>query len=554
VGFFVFVSVYRAIHFWTTGFFVPDEYGYVYFAWIGALSYQGHYFFNDANALFFYIFGTGSVDKLVVLLPLYTLMWSLTGVFSAYSIMKLLGFSDNIMANAMLISLTLPIFDLFSASLLTEPVVFGVTMLGIYFTVRFVKSQDGRFRYLCPPLAALCFSAAAYTRIDFVIFQVLGVVPFVYAELARGWKKPERFRKVIGPALVAGLAFAIPAGIFVYYPSQSGINVTKSFGQSAAVVIAGVTPPVGTSVTTTTGISTVTSKGTTIVTTTTATITTSPPPLTSAQLVQNAVYIYAFGLAVGFNPIIEVIILASFLASTVAFLVRRWDVDFSLVWLAFLCLAVFAGVSIVLAPYRGMVSISEIVRYSYDSVPAYFLLMPLLLKRVTTKAIYVAVIIGFLLYALTAAAYYQPVLQSGLGPHYPFTTGHDPFLTLQYRTPDALVRDYFAGLPTNQSLILFGENYGIVSDWGFTPGFDRVPNLKILPYVSPAGLASLGVKQFYVYSDKDTMLYTNATYSYFSNLAFGNLSALPSTLPFMVVSVSPIYSSSSWAFVKVTIA
>src|SRR5579859_8082336 len=69
------LCAYRFYDYWTTGFFVSDEYGYFYDAVHGAI-YSDRWFFGWVNIIIFKAFGIASVDAYSYLLPFYLFFWT----------------------------------------------------------------------------------------------------------------------------------------------------------------------------------------------------------------------------------------------------------------------------------------------------------------------------------------------------------------------------------------------------------------------------------------------------------------------------------------------
>lgn len=488
-GVFSAVSIYRAIHFSVTGFFVPDEFAYIYYR-LGDFDYQGRQFFNLVTYLFARVFGMDTPDKVVILMPLYFSIWFSVGIGSAYKTMKLMGYRDKTIRSTLLLSLTIPVFLLFSVTILTEPVAFAMTMLGIYFTVWFWKKGVAPAKYAAPFLAALCFVAAAYTRVDFIVFQALGFLPFVIAESRKTRSFPH--------AGVVLALFLIPAATFMFLPTNSAVSTVaaiQSVVDTTHQVASTKTQTISSTnaiTTTTTGVVTTTINGTmttvtvarTITTTTigtTLTVVSEPPP--SGNLPLNAGRFLLIGFVVGFNPVITVLVALSFFATFYGIFKRDDDAILTFV-LGFLGLAVFAAVVFIFSvvPY---IPTSTIIRYAYDALPAFFLFVPYLLNKVKGNKPYAVMVICLVAFAGVGVISYQPLLQTNLGFSYPFLSGEQSFLTLDYRAPYAQIRDYLHSQPPQSFMVLAEDplslDANVTNDWRFTPGVSDI-DVTFFPY------------------------------------------------------------------------
>ena len=78
-------------------------------------------------------------------MPFYFIFWLSIGILSAYRTMKLL-YDNQTITKTLLLSLTLPVFLLFSVAMLSELPAFALSMLGIYLTVWFWKRGNTPIR------------------------------------------------------------------------------------------------------------------------------------------------------------------------------------------------------------------------------------------------------------------------------------------------------------------------------------------------------------------------------------------------------------------------
>jgi hypothetical protein len=598
-------SVYRAFHFWVTGFFVPDEFGYFYHVWSHALNYQGRNFFNGMEYAFVQLFRVNSVDKIVILMPLYFMLWFSIGLVSTYKILKLLGHRDDVIGYTLLLSLSIPVFLLFSVTVLTEPVSFAIIMFGIYLLVRFWKTERSSLSYLEIGIAALCFVAAEYTRLDFAIYTLLGFIPVAYLAVTKH-RNPahSRIRRSLNVVLPVVLFIAITFLLSFSY-LNNGLGAAQSIASAistpgATTGSASGTPTSTTSLTSSTSTSLTTSRsstqttstittsssvsstvststvstGTTTITNHTATITSvstsiapntttttpSGPALTGLAYIVTSVLpksarLFTLGLAEGYGPVDEILMLAAF-ALVLGLLIRRRESGLLLTAiLSTLALGTFVGSSVVFAPSSP--SASSLIRYSYDSVPAFFLLVPMLLNKLRSNKIYLVIALGILLSGGIAASQYQSLLQSNLSYNYPFLTGNQNFLLPQYRAPYAQLRDYFLTLPASQPIKVVGEAVSYLNisyNWRFTPGLGRLTEVQFYPYFSASDLRAHNLTTFYLYLERGAPSVLNKSNSFYLLIENGTLGSNSEEYPFKLQTVEVIYNSSSFYLAYVRLA
>lgn len=452
-------------------------------------------------------------------MPFYFIFWISIGILSAYGTMKLL-YDNQTITKTLLLSLTLPVFLLFSVAMLSELPAFALSMLGIYLTVWFWKRGNTPIRYLVPFLVALLFVAADFTRANFIIFQLLGFIPFLVSES----KKTN-----IAQGLLASLIFIGPAVFFMFFP----YDVASAIIPTILIALFGSHPiAMSSSITTIT----------TAVTTASATTIGGSPPIGPQGSIfpeapetfnpTNMIWVFVKGMAAGWNPVILLVIASSFFLLFYKMLRKEKD-SFLVFWPALLALGTFAGAAFV---YSSVISLqlSTALRYSYDALPAYFLLAPIVLSRIKKGKWYGLIIAGLVVSGLLIVPFYQGALQSGLGGSYPYLSGNQSFLTLDYRTPYAQMRDYFHANPASQYIVV-GEPkkgyFNMTYDWKFTPAVSDL-NVVFYPYLSESQLKANGVTSFYLYLEPENF---GLMQNYGSN-------------------VSTIYESPSFYFAKVTIS
>lgn len=516
-------SSYRAIHYALAGFYVPDELGYVTNVWMSDKAYTGYfnlgyqvrYFFNLVNSAYFKLFQLDSIDKVVTMLPLYFLLWGSIGMLSAVKTLELLGFKEREIKATVLLAITIPVFMLFSVTFLTEPVAFAMCMFGIFIITRFRMRQD-RWRDIYPAIGALAFAAAAYTRVDFVIFQLGGVLALLMPNIIRskdlGVKQKFRF------AFIPVLAYSLPAAFFLYFPGQLAQQTSSAVSTSV---------------------------------------------LAAATSSFSAPVSFVVALVASFNPVVSLLVMYSFVVLIWSFVRRRTESNtLALIWVI-LGMGIVGGIILIFYTSGGLL-LSTGIRYAYDVSPVYFLVVPFGLSRIRGKRKFAMMVVGILIFAAFAANSFQGALQSNLGTKYPFLSGDEQFLLPSYRTPYAQLRDFFSTLHNSQRIYVVGDAeldqpcwpivcyhkvYNLSSGWQNTPGTARIENIVFYGYVNASTLSNLRLKEFYLYIDKTDWSYFNSTNSYFAQIASGNLTL--GTLPFNVTSVSVIYDRYDFFLAKV---
>ncbi len=465
------LCAYRFYNFWTTGFFVSDEFGYFYDALHGNL-YSDRWFVGWVNIILFKVLGITNVDAFSYLLPFYIFFWTAVTFIVFYKLLKLFEFNETTIALSLASSFILISFVLLSLGFLTEPVGLCMAMSGVYFLARLLKTRSAAGLIGFAFLACCFFGFASGTREPYEAFLIAGGLVVLAIAISKR-KDAIRTRRFGGRAVLAisVLAFVIPAVFFLVVPSHAySQQVAPISGQILQSITSNpvTSPPPATTVTSTVTVSnTVTVSGTTTVSSTVSTITrvsTSSVPFYREFVLTNTLLIFFGGLVLGWGPICFAIGLAGFL---IVFqrAVRRSDVNARFVLLTSLtALGSYLIVSFIYAPdpyYFSFQDYSTVIRFSDTALPAYFLLAPLFLsllaksrKRMLGLA---AVCIAFLLIAV-------PVYQVYAASNFNYTS-QNPF-DLGYRSDAVILRDYFATNDSNQAFNLVGVPYG----WTFTPG------------------------------------------------------------------------------------
>jgi hypothetical protein len=268
-----------------------------------------------------------------------------------------------------------------------------------------------------------------------------------------------------------------------------------------------------------------------------------------------ATFLFLLGLALGYNPAIEVLVLSSLLAVFVLGLVRGEQRMVLVLILGTIGLGTFVGVAFVFT--AAPLSLSTLIRNSYDSIPAFFILTPALLARFRSNKIYVVVLTGILVFGGIGSTFYPSFLQSNLGYNYPFLSGNQDFLSLQYRTPYAQLRDYFLTLPLSQQIIVVGEatsHLNLSYNWRFTPGIGRLTNIQFYPYYSAMELRAHNLTRFYLYLEPGAADLTTKSNSFYLQIANGTLKSGSTEYPLRIDSVKVIFNSSSFYLAEVQLA
>ena len=465
------LCAYRFYNFWTTGFFVSDEYGYFYDAIHGAV-YSDRWFVGWVNILLFKALGITNVDAFSYLLPFYLFFWTAITFIVFYKLLKLLEFNETTIALSLASCFVLISFLLLSLGFLTEPVGLCMAMSGVYFLARGLKAKSAAGLIGFAFLACCFFGFASGTREPYEAFLIAGGLVVLAIAVSR--RKDAIKTRRLGTRVVlviSVLAFLVPAALFLTVPSQAySQQVAPISGQIVQSLTSNpVTSPAATTTITSavTVTNTVTFNGTTTVSstvTTTTRLSTSSVPFYREFVLTNTLLIFFGGLVLGWGPVCFAIGLAGFLILFQR-AVRRSDVTARFVLLTSLtALGSYLIVSFIYAPdpyYFSFQDYSTVIRFSDTALPAYFLVAPffisMLAKNRKRMLALAAVCVAFLLIAV-------PVYQVYAASNFNYTS-QNPF-DLGYRSDAVALRDYFAANDSNQAVNLIGVPYG----WTFTPG------------------------------------------------------------------------------------
>jgi hypothetical protein len=525
------LCAYRFYSYWTSGFFVSDEFGY-YFDAVHNAIYADRWFFGWTNIFLFKALGITNVDAFSYLLPFYLFFWTGLTFIILYKLLKLLGFDELVTSITLLSSFILIAFILLSLGFLTEPVGLSLTMLGIYFLARYMKSESARGNLVFPLLAACLFGFAAGTREPYNAFLVGGIA--IVLILAYSKRRVSLRSKRIPPKAllaVSVLAFALPSMFFLFVPThaysqqvgpisslllQSIVSNPQTSGAPATTTTVTSTSVITSTraITTTTVVdnSTTTFTTTTIATTTTTTTTettiASSIPFYRQFIATNTLLIFFGGIALGWGPICLALALAGFLI-LIRRSLRSEDVTARFMILtSFVALGSYFVVSFINAPspyYFSFQDYSTVIRFSDTALPAYFLTAPFVLLKISKSrkriAGLAAVSVAFLLIAVPV---YQTYAASNLN-----YVSQNPF-QLGYHTDAAVMRNYFAANDRGQAIFLVGVPYG----WQFTPGLQdldvhaySIGQQPLFPELTLSNFTSMRWQVFYIYVNTPTSMY-----------------------------------------------
>ena len=515
------LAVFRFYDYWTTGFFVPDEYGYYYDGLHGSI-YAGRWFFGDLNGLSFKLLGITNVDAYSYFLPLYIFFWASVTFIFVYKLLCEIEPDIDTRAVTILSSFILVSFVLLSLGFLTEPMGLGLAMGGVYFVVKFFKSGGIRARLLYPFLAACFFGAAGATREPYDAFLIGGVILVAIGSWKHfreaGSTRPgfgRGGRPILG--VFAILLFLLPAASFYYGNSVTSSQVSSLGPQIVSSIVSNppnaVSPPsteTVTSTVTSTSTAVVNSSTTTnVVTSVTSSVVTSSQsyPFYARSLLLNTLVIFTGGILLGWGPLAFVIGVVGLLLLLRRAVIGR-ELSYTLLLLAVLiALGSYFVVSYIFGSdptYFSFTNYSTIIRFSDTALPAFFLTAPIALgvlaKRRKGLMLYAAVIIIFLVAAV-------PVYQNYAASNIRYV-GANPF-AFGYHTDAVLIRNYMHQDLSGQTVTMIGVPYG----WVFTPGVQDLSRVTVydftsnpvLPHLDSGNFTSMHLATFFV------LIYDSAT-------------------------------------------
>jgi hypothetical protein len=568
------LCAYRFYDFWTTGFFVSDEYGYFFDAVHGSI-YSDRWFFGWMNIYLFKALGITNVDAFSFLLPFYMFFWTGLTLFVFYKMLKFLGFNKVTVAVSLLSSFVLISFVLLSLGFLTEPVGLCFAMLGIFFLLRFLKSKSSRGHIAFPILAVLSFGAASGTREPYEAFLIGGIV--IVALIAFSHRRENiRVSRAGSRALLllCVLFFAVGSVFFLTVPTQAysqqvqplSTQLAESFVTQPTTSPPAATTTVSTSTITTTSTSlvTITSANSTLTSTTTLTRTTTSTtvstvlpaavPFYRQSLLLNTLLIFLGGIILGWGPICFVVALCGFLI-----LLRRslWGGDATprfMLLTALTALGSYFVVSFIFAPdpsYFSFQDYSTIIRFSDTALPAYFIAAPYFVLTLSKSRRRLAGLGAVcILFLLIAVPLYEGYASSNFNE-----AAQNPF-QLGYRSDAVILRNYFTANGGGQALNLVGVPYG----WTFTPGVQDIRDLhayatgpdQTVPELLLGNFTSMKWQVFYIYANPPP--YTFPPNSQFLVQFLNSTSAssaTPPSSPFTILGTQPVLSGSDFTLYKV---
>lgn len=596
------LSTYRAYDYFTTGFFVSDEFGYYYDA-VHGMIYGGRWFFGGFNITLFRILGITTPDGFAILLPFYLFFWTGMTLYFFYKMLKLLGHSERGIALSLLSSFVVVSFVLLSVGFLTEPVGLSLAMGGIYCLIRLYRSNTDNGKLLFPIAAAFFFGAAGGTREPYNALLVAGGVVVVVAAVVRPVEaRLSRYgRKIL--ALLSIVLFVLPAG-YLYYANSYATSqapavgeqivqsivanppivtemtltqtLTTNLTQTLTTQVASTTSRVITTSTTTTfqtisGTATMTvtraiPQTTTLVetttetsvsttayaTTTTTQVTTEPSyPFYARSLLSNTIAIFFGGLALGWGPLAAIVGLAGFILVLRSALGRKDSLHAMVLLLALASLGSYFVVSYIFAPdpgYLAFQNYSTIIRFSDTALPAFFLLAPFAISRLTNKRKAYAFAAAVIVFLLVAVPTYEVYASSNLN----YAAGN-PF-SLGYRTPAIQVRDYITS-HSGEDFYVVGVPYG----WYFTPGVEVLRRVNVYPLNSPSLTAPINYTQFLSYRWETFYLYASPSLTEVQSYApyiyaLVNPSYKIPGLPFHLVGSQTVINDTGFVLVKIELS
>lgn len=554
------LCAYRFYDFWTTGFFVSDEYGYFFDAVHGSI-YSDRWFFGWMNIYIFKALGITNVDAFSFLLPFYMFFWTGLTLFVFYKMLKLLGFDRVTVAVSLLSSFMLVSFVLLSLGFLTEPVGLCFAMLGIYLLLRFLKSKSAREHFAFPILAVLSFGAASGTREPYEAFLIGGVV--IVALIAFSHRKENIRASRAGSRavlLLSVLFFALGSVFFLTVPTQAYSQQVQPLSTQLAESF--VTQPTTAPPAATTTVVTFTFSNTTVISNTTitrtATSTTTSTvlpavPFYRQSLLLNTLLIFSGGILLGWGPICFVVALCGFFILLRRSL-RGGDVTPRFMFLtAVTALGSYFVVSFIFAPdpsYFSFQDYSTIIRFSDTALPAYFVAAPyfvvMLSKSRRRLAGLGAVCVIFLLIAV-------PIYEGYASSNFNEVT-QNPF-QLGYRSDAVTLRNYFAANVGGQALNLVGVPYG----WTFTPGVQDIRDLhayatgpdQTVPELLWANFTSMKWQVFYIYANPPPYDFPPNSQFLVQFLNSTSASRATPSSPFTILGTQPVLSGSDFTLYKV---
>lgn len=519
------LCAYRFYNYWTTGFFVSDEFGYFYDALHGAL-YSDRWFVGSVNIVIFKALGITNVDAYSYLLPFYLFFWTATTFIVFHKLLKLLEFDELTTALSLLSCFVLISFILLSLGFLTEPVGLCMAMCGIYLLARYMKSTSVRGSLVFPLLSACFFGFAAGTREPYNALLVGGILIVLVLALAK------RRDGLVSGRLSPNALVLLPVLLFTVASLFFLFVTTQAYAQQVAPISSSLVTSIASNSHTTAA---------------------GAVPWYRAYIATNTLLIFFGGIILGWGPVCVLIALGGFVI-LLQKSVRGKDVAARFLLLtSVFALGSYFIVSFIYAPspyYFSFGDYSTVIRFSDTALPAYFLAAPFFLailtksrKRMLGLA---AVCVAFLLVAV-------PVYQVYAASNFNYTS-QNPF-DLGYHTDAALMRNYFSANASNQPVDLVGVPYG----WTFTPGVQDLRSLEayaigqnpITPELTYGNFTSMRWPVFYLYVNQPASSFPSEDQflvQFFNSTA---ARAPSQPYPFTLVSSQPVLHGADFTLYRV---
>jgi hypothetical protein len=433
------VIAVRYYYSFVTGFLVPDEAWY-YDTFILDKSPIGSY--RPAFIAIFILFFSGVTDVWTFLLrgALYSAIWAVASVALFFMIFRRLRVPEN-MSSLLILSLPLfPVFIVFVPTVLTETPGLFITLVGIYFSLRYV--QQGQM--INSLLSVLFFFLAYEVREPYLLFVVGSILLFLVLSIKR-----KSLRGVVVYAVLASLVFPVPVRLDPLTFAQPiytwAMNVMSGRYQVPTLEPSFVIP-----------------------------IRTTPDLLVAL----------AVGLAYGFNPLFALFAVCSLVTVTFDLLRRRSSTALFLLLNAvcsFGAFAVAAGIMFQGLPGALANWTSAIIRPTYTSLPC-LAGVPSLYRRLKIKMVAVLIIV-FLILGSTQADLVAKAFQRGLSV--------EPVdrLSLDYRAP--YYRIYLLARGSGKTLV-----FGGIEMRGIRMYMNMLPNVVLVPVGLRGSHGALNETQF----------------------------------------------------------
>jgi hypothetical protein len=528
-------SAFRAIHFWVTGFYVPDEFGYVADAIQKLNYYLDRPFFMFVNRFAFGVFGVKGPAGFALLLPFYLCLWYFIMIVSSYKIMKWLNVDPKTVALTLTTSFFIIVPLLLSLAFTTETVALSLAALGSCFLTRYSYKAD-RLALALPPLAALSFAAALYTREPYQLFMYAGLAAVAFAALAYARERLSVKRLLFASASI--LLFLIPAYFFLNYP-RPVMSETIS-------ILRQLIPPGKSSTTTDLSLrlGILSEQYRTFET----------PPLSSGFRLLNALMIMAIGFVLGWGPIPLLLMVAGLVALVSRCLHKgRTRIEVVVLLFTFTALGTYFGLSFFMAVdpnFISAVNFSTIARLSDEATLAYFLATPFVFAKVRSRRAGALAFASLILFSVAAAPAYAGALETRMCEGYPYCRGQPIWDIIHYRTPLVRLRDfalsYGGAIPVMAEAdprSFFGN---MTQDWIYTPGTDGVSNLRFYPYLSWDEFVAKHWSVFVIYGEGDAVgrISDKAPYMLHFIEPESQVASQISQMPYRLLRSEPIYKGS----------